>query len=230
MHRLRGHSYPKAYKQTRFSELDTPSSSDFSFSEWDESYTLDTDDDLDKHRLPRFSSLQRRYSGRGNDSAPEVKKVSVKLPTSTADDLRSNEVLVLPALVHLHILIRLPCARTEELRAAAPASMAFGDLAKQVVRAYVADGIRSSEIQARVEQRGRLKDPPRETALEELAHRGEVYRDGRMEMKVEITVGDDGERERVTARFGGRGPRGGEVDIEKVYQRSESRFRAGVRR
>lgn len=203
---------PKLPKHTRFSPLSTSRSSDFSSSECDDTYTLDTDSDFSTP-LPRLSSLRRHPR-----SSPDFDQVSVKVPSPMASGLRSDEVLILPALVHLRIRIHSPHSGREDLRAAVPATMSFGDVTKQVVQSYFGDGVGYT---ARVDQRGRMHEAPRDATLEELAHRGEVYRNGRMEMKVEIVVDDEGDWVGSRARFGGRGPRGG-AEVETVRKREVS--------
>lgn len=207
---------PKLPKHTRFSPLSTRSSSDFSSSELDDTYTLDTDSDFSTS-LPRLPSLRRRHPR----SSPDFDQVSVKVPSPMASELRSDQVLILPALVHLRIRIHSPHSAREDLRAAVPATMSLGDVTKQVVQSYFGEGVGYT---ARVDQRGRMHEAPRDATLEELAHRGEVHRDGRMEMKVEIVVGDEGDWVGSRARFGGRGPRGG-AEVETVRKREVSRTR-----
>lgn len=204
---------PKLSKYARLSDLETPSSPDVSPSEWDDPYTLDTDSDFSP--LPRFPS-RRRYAWQDLVSRPDISRVSVPMLR-----LRSDEVLFLPPLVHLRIVIVLSSAR-EQLRIAVPGCVAFEDVTRQVVQCYAGKGV---SYQAQVEQRGRMCGVPRDAVLEDLAHRGEVYRDGRREMRVEIVVsGDEGWG--VRDRFGGRRPSGaGDAEVETVRKREVSRTR-----
>ncbi|KAF2630280.1 hypothetical protein BU25DRAFT_419297 [Macroventuria anomochaeta] len=219
-------TYPKTYKQARFSDLGTPSSSDFSSSEFEGSYAFDfdNDDDVDKHRVPSYSPL-RRYA-----RSPELRRTSVMLPSDTAEKLCPDEVLFLPSLTHLHIRIRSAYTRDEDIRAAVPSSMAWRDLVQQVVDTYIGGNVRSNDVKAFVKQRGRWDSPSSGITMEDLGDRGEVFwEEGRKGLHVKIEVGDNKERERISARFGGKSSRGGGVDVEKVWERTESRVRAGVR-
>ncbi|KAH6622225.1 hypothetical protein C7974DRAFT_218262 [Boeremia exigua] len=219
-------SHGKPHKHTRFSEPDTTSSSSFSSSEWEEPYALDTEESFfDTHRAPTFQVPRRRFSARLFDSVPDLRRMSLALPAATANDLRPDDVLILPPLVHVHIRIYLPHARPEELRAAVPASMAFGDMSQQVIHSYVGDRARGYDVTVRVEQRGRMKEPSSSATLEDLGHRGEVLRDGRREMKIEIVIGADEERMGDLGRYGGRGPQGGAAHVETVRRREVSRTR-----
>ncbi|KAF3049662.1 hypothetical protein E8E11_008998 [Didymella keratinophila] len=211
---------PKLAKYARFSDLDTPLSSDFSTSDWDDTYTLDTDSDFDP--IPDFPS-RRRYTSRTLGSRPSVDHVSVPMLRPMAQELRlrHDEALFLPPLVHLRILILLAGGRVE-LRIAVPGPVAFEDVTKQVVQCYAGKGV---SYTAQVEQRGRMCEPPRDAVLDDLAHRDEVYRAGRREMKVDIVV-DGGKGWGVRDRFGGRGSSGtGDAEVETVRKREVSRTR-----
>lgn len=135
--------------------------------------------------------------------------------------LRHDEVLFVPPLVHLRILVVLHGAR-KELRVAVPGCVAFEHVTKQVVQCYAGKGV---PYTAQVEQRGRMCKSPRDAVIDDLAHRVEVYRSNRREMKVEIVVGGD-EGCDLRARFGGRGPsEGGAAEVETVRKREVSRTR-----
>lgn len=213
---------PKLSRYARFSNLETPSSSDFSSSDWDDAYALDTDSELD--HIPGFPfSSRQRYASRDLHSRPDISRISLTMLRPMAQDvrLRSDEVLFLPPLVHLRILMLLPGGR-EELRIAVPGSVAFEHVTKQLVQCYAGKGV---PYTAQVEQRGRMCGPPQDAALEDLAHRGEVYRGGRRELQVEIVVGGD-EGWGIRDRFGGRGPSAaGDAEVETVRKREVSRTR-----
>ncbi|KAJ4379126.1 1,2-dihydroxy-3-keto-5-methylthiopentene dioxygenase [Didymella sp. IMI 355093] len=204
-------------KYSRFSDVESPPSTDFSTSEWDDTYALDTDSDIP--RIPSFP--RRRYLTRNSISRPDLDRVSLKLPSPMARELRlrSDEIVFLPPLVHLHIKLRFHGGK-EELRAAVPGSMAFEDVTKQVVQAYLGEGL---VYTARVEQRGRMCEVAKEACLQDLAHRGEVWRNGKREMKVEIVGGGD------EVWFGGRGrfgqgpSGGGDAEVEMIRKREVSR-------
>lgn len=200
----------KLPKYTRFYDLDSPPSSDFSTSDWDDTYTLDTNSDFDP--IPGFSS-RRRYMSRILGSRPSIDRVSIPMLRPMAQELRlrHDEALFLPPLVHLRMLILLPSGR-EELRIAVPGSVAFEDVTKQVVQHYAGTGV---PYQVHVEQRGRMCEPPRDAVLEDVAHRGEVYKAGRREMKVEIAV----------AGGEGWGVRDADAEVETVRKREVSRTR-----
>lgn len=211
---------PKLSKYARFSDLETPSSSNVSLSEWDDSYTLDTDSYLSP--LPRLPS-RHRYAQQNPVSRPDILRVSVLMLRHRAQEmrLRSDEVLFLPPLVHLRIVIALPSAR-EQLRIAVAGCVAFEDVTRQAVQCYAGKGV---PYRAQVEQRGRMCEVPSDAVLEDLAHRGEVYRDGGREMRVEIVVGEDNGWS-VRDRFGGRGlSRAGDAEVETVRKRVISRTR-----
>ncbi|KAF3038095.1 hypothetical protein E8E12_003353 [Didymella heteroderae] len=212
---------PKLSKYARFSDHDTPPSSDFSTSEWDDPYTLDTDSDLS--RIPGLLS-RRRYPSRDSISRPNLSRVSIKLPSPMAQELklRSDEIVLLPPLVHLHIKIRFYCRR-DELRAAVPGSMAFEEVTKQVVRSYLGERL---VYTARAEQRGWMREIAKDACLEDLAYQGEVWRGGRREMMVEIVVGGDEGWYGVRGRVG-QGPGGGsrDAEVETTRKREVSRTR-----
>ncbi|KAF1933405.1 uncharacterized protein M421DRAFT_88626 [Didymella exigua CBS 183.55] len=207
---------PRSSKPSRhpvpFSDFASRTSSDSTSSDWDwdETYTLDTSEFA---RIPGLSSRNR------HPPAPEFESVAVTLPRPMAQELRqsSDRVLFLPPLVHLRIRLSLPQRGCEDLGVSVPGCMGFEDMTKQIVQCHAGPRMRYSAL---VEQRGCMVEPPREAALEDLAHRGEVYRNGRREMAVEITVADDGGDWRdVRTPFGGRGPRGGDAEVETVRKR-----------
>ena len=226
----RNHQYPKAYhkasskpnKYTRFPDLDTPSTSDFSSSEWEESYTPDTDDDRDKYRPPPFPPLRKRAV-----DSPDIRRVSVKLPTSTAEDLTPDEILLLPELIHLHIRVRINHTQNEQvLRVAVPGSMRLGDLVQQVI----GDNMRERGVTASVKRRGRWDEPSSSARIEDLKDRGEVFRERRREMEVKIEIGDDGSDVFERMHVGGRGPRGGRgIEKERVWRRKTEESRVKMR-
>jgi hypothetical protein len=201
---------PKPSKYARFSDLDTPLSSDFSTSDRDDTYTLDTDSDFSP--ISNFPS-RRRYARPDRTSRPDISLVSLPIfrPIAQEPRLRHDEALFLPPLVHLRILMIMPSGR-EGLRIAVPGSVAFEDVTKQVVQCYAGRGV---PYQAHVEQRGRMLEPPRDVVLEDLAHMGEVYKAGRREMKVEIVV----------AGAEGWGVGEGDAEVETVRKREVSRKR-----
>lgn len=213
---------PKLPKHTRFSDPESPLSSDYAASDWDDTYSLDTDRSFGPP--PPFTPQTRR------PRSPELDKISATVPRAVADELRlrSNKTLLLPPLVHLRICVSLPHDERAALRAAAPGTMAFGDVAGQVVRCYAGKGVMYS---ARVEQRGRMCEVARDAVLGDLAHRGEVYREGWREIRVEIVVGGDEGWSGGRREFG-LGPRGGEEDaeVETVRKREFSRTRYARRR
>lgn len=223
----RRHHHRKHAKHTCFEDTDTPSAADFSSSEYDyDPYSLDTDSDHDTYPPPRLPPPRTRHPELARDAPPAVRRTSVKLPSATADALRPDEMLILPPLTHMHILIRRSrTGRGDVVRAAAPESMRFGDVVQHVVAASLGDGVRRSDVRAWVKQRGRWDEPGAAVQLEELVRRGEVFRDARGELDVEIEVSDGGGEE----GFGGRGPRGGSFGVERVVERRESRVMgAGV--
>ena len=135
----------------------------------------------------------------------------MKLPTPTAEDLRPDEILVLPDLIHLHIRVLDHDAHDEQiLRAAVPETMRFGDLVGHVL----GDEFRAEDVSAFVRQRGRWDEQDSTVRLEGLRNRGEVFREGGKVVEVKIEIGNGG-GERA---FGGRrGPRGGAG--ERVWRR-----------
>ncbi|KAJ4337643.1 hypothetical protein N0V87_004599 [Didymella glomerata] len=211
---------PKLPKYARFSDLDPPLSSDLSTSDWDDAYALDSDSDFSP--IPSFSP-RRRYARPDPIARPDISLVSLPMLRPMAQELRlrHDEALFLPPLVHLRILLVLAGGR-EELHIAIPGSVAFEHVTKRVVQCYAGKGV---PYTAQVEQRGRMCEPPRDAVLEDLAHRGEVYRGGRREMKAEIVVnGDEGWG--VRDRFRGQGPSGtGDAEVETVRKREVSRTR-----
>ncbi|KZM19299.1 uncharacterized protein EKO05_0002941 [Ascochyta rabiei] len=230
-------TYPK---HLRSSDLSTPPSTT-SLSEWEfDTYMLGHDDDDDDddeydiddsepHRLPRFVPARARHPPR--HSTPDVQRASVNLPRDTAAELRADELLLLPALTHLHIRMRMRApyaARDETLCAAVPGTMRFGDVVSSVVAMCFGDGVRRGHVTACVKQRGQWRQLASELTLDEVAPRGEVFGDGRREVEVKIEVSDDGEREQARGRFSGRGPRGSGFGVERVLEREESRFRVDV--
>lgn len=91
--------------------------------------------------------------------------------------------------------------------------MAFGQTIKQVVHTYVGEGVKGCDVTARVEQRGRMREPGSEVLVGDLAEKGEVWKDGRREVRVEVLV-EDGKGGFVKGRGKERGPWGGGADVD----------------
>jgi hypothetical protein len=224
------HQYPEAYhkaysrpnKYTRFPDPDTPSTSDFSSSEWEESYTLDTDDGRDKYHPPHFPPLRKRAP-----DSPDTRRVSVKLPTSTAEDLASDEILLLPELIHLHIRVQIYDTLNEQvLYVAVLGSMRLRDLIQHVI----GDNMREHDVTASVKRRGRWDEPSFRARIEDLRDRGEVFREWRREMEIRIEISDDGSDAFGRMHVGGRRPRRGRsIEKERVWRRKTEESRVRMR-
>ncbi|KAJ4987430.1 hypothetical protein SVAN01_07030 [Stagonosporopsis vannaccii] len=212
-------SHSRKHKPSGFSPLDTPS---FSSSHWDDSYALDTDFSFSPpyHTPPPPSPPRHRF--------PDLTRIPLTLPSATAHTLRPRDILILPRLVHLHILLFTPHSRGfHDIRAAVPGPMAFGEAIKQVVHVYVGDGVRGCDVTARVEQRGRMRESDPEMTVGDLACKGGVFRDGRREVRIEILVEDEGESGKGFMREGGRrrGPWDGDADLVRERDREVGRTR-----
>lgn len=111
---------------------------------------------------------------------------------------------------------------------AVPEGMRFGEVIDQVVAMCFADRSGRRDVRVLVKQWGRWEEPSLSAEVVELVRRNDVYGEARRGLDVRIEMNDGG-RERVRVRPGGRGPRDSSFDVKKVVEREVREFSGAAR-
>ncbi|KAF2028504.1 hypothetical protein EK21DRAFT_90630 [Setomelanomma holmii] len=164
--------------------------SEFSDTECDDAYALDTDTTLDSlSRIPYFPKT--RHSDLG--FASNLKRVQIRMPKHTADQLKNNEILILPSkLTHLRIIIRTRLSK-DVMGVAVPGDMRLSQVIDQLLPLNpLSEGCAVHIKRDGGWQEIRTMHKVSDIAdLEELGHVGGM---GRREAEVRITLESGGER------------------------------------
>jgi hypothetical protein len=170
---------PPRYNTHRHASHFTPSPSETDFDE--------TDSDI-------FPARSNRYQ----PDFEHFPQTSLRLPSNTARDLRSSEILILPSsLTRLKLQLRdTNNTYIRTLRATIAGDMRLRDVIKQVLPSeYLGD------VKSYVRTKGEWVEPGSSTKISDVVELGRFVVNERGEVEVKIVVGGGREKE----RDGGRG-------------------------